>query len=424
MHSSVPRYCSLDDGYPLVHSLPFVTLHRFQLDETSAVYSKSLAVASMLAVTVLQTKGAHEGAVAQKIFLIAKFVAAGIVVCGGFYYAGFVDSSIASSNFSDFFSTRQDMGNGDTNAAAGFGVAFVAAMWAYDGYQAIGVMGKEMRNPRRDLPLVVSAGMPVVALLYILVNAGLLMVLPARKVATSTAVAVDALQKVAGDFGGTLAAICVAIAALGSLNGSVFTTSRIVHWAAQKSLLPLPVARCSNASRVLAGLNQASAPRNVLWLVFLVATVLCLSGDFSSLLDYFAAAQWVFQAMVAVAVLKMRRVRPLASRGDAYSVKYVALTATIVIGVAVFVLVSECIEDIRVAAASTGVIASGLIIYVLCKRTQGQTTTAYADLRDIDDDVREVELELHESDMEQIPDECFRIELDLELEQTDSTSTI
>src|SRR6185503_5020058 len=49
-------------------------------------------------------------------------------------------------------------GAGATGGVAGFFVALVAALWAYDGWNTAGMLGSEVENPQRTFPLALIAG--------------------------------------------------------------------------------------------------------------------------------------------------------------------------------------------------------------------------------------------------------------------------
>ena len=66
------------------------------------------------------------------------------------------------------------------NLAGAFGVALVASLWAYKGWEAVTFSAGEIRNPQRNLPLGLLAGTALIAALYIVANLAYLYVLPGR----------------------------------------------------------------------------------------------------------------------------------------------------------------------------------------------------------------------------------------------------
>ena len=82
---------------------------------------------------------------------------------------------------------------------AGFMAALVAALWAFDGWADLTMLGGEIRRPERSIPIALILGVGTVAVLYVLNNAAVQYVLPASQIAasprpcsTATAIAVGA----------------------------------------------------------------------------------------------------------------------------------------------------------------------------------------------------------------------------------------
>ena len=55
---------------------------------------------------------------------------------------------------------------------AGFMAALVAALWAYDGWNDLNMVGGEMKNPGRNIPIALIAGVATVGVLYMLMECG------------------------------------------------------------------------------------------------------------------------------------------------------------------------------------------------------------------------------------------------------------
>ncbi len=86
-------------------------------------------------------------------------------------------------------------------AIAGFFVALVAALWAYDGWNTAGMIGSDIQNPRKNLPRALIWGTVTVIAIYVMANLAYLYVLSAPEVAASQRVAADMMRRVAGPSG-------------------------------------------------------------------------------------------------------------------------------------------------------------------------------------------------------------------------------
>src|SRR5208282_5550961 len=83
-----------------------------------------------------------------------------------------------------------------------FLAALAAALWAYDGWEDLNLVGSEVENPQRNFPRALVGGVALVALIYFLFSAACLRVLPFNVVAASPHIASDVVQHVAGPIAG------------------------------------------------------------------------------------------------------------------------------------------------------------------------------------------------------------------------------
>ena len=77
-------------------------------------------------------------------------------------------------------------------------VAFQSVIWTYYGYPDAAKNAEEVKDPNRSLPRIFLLGITSVTLLYLLLNAAFLQVLPLEKIATSTLVAGDVAEAIFG----------------------------------------------------------------------------------------------------------------------------------------------------------------------------------------------------------------------------------
>ena len=65
---------------------------------------------------------------------------------------------------------------------AGFFVALVAALWAYDGWNNAGMFGSEIEQPQKNLPRALIGGTLAIMAIYLLTNLAYFYVLSAPEV--------------------------------------------------------------------------------------------------------------------------------------------------------------------------------------------------------------------------------------------------
>src|SRR5207248_5912051 len=82
-----------------------------------------------------------------------------------------------------------------------FGLALVSVLWAYDGWGDLSFVGGEVKDPERNLPRALVLGTGAIILIYLLVNAAYLYLLPIEQMARSPLVAADAAHLLVGRTG-------------------------------------------------------------------------------------------------------------------------------------------------------------------------------------------------------------------------------
>jgi basic amino acid/polyamine antiporter, APA family len=117
-----------------------------------------------------------------------------------------------------------------------FAEAVLLLSFAFVGWESVVVSAGETRNPQRDLPLALIAGLCLVALLYLLIQAVCIGTLP--QLAASERPLVDAAHTFLGPHGALLITLGAAVSMVGTLNGSMLTISRLPYAMAEAGQLP------------------------------------------------------------------------------------------------------------------------------------------------------------------------------------------
>jgi APA family basic amino acid/polyamine antiporter len=99
--------------------------------------------------------------------------------------------------------------------ASGFGVALIAAFWAYDGWNNITYIAGEVSRPQRNIPLSLIIGIGMVVLLYGLTNVAYLRFLTPAQIAVSPLPAADAARMLGGEWAVRAILIAVILSTLG-----------------------------------------------------------------------------------------------------------------------------------------------------------------------------------------------------------------
>ncbi|KAK1749747.1 amino acid/polyamine transporter I [Echria macrotheca] len=117
--------------------------------------------------------------------------------------------------------------------------ALVAAMWAYSGWEVLGLVGGNIRNPGKNFPRVMNSSMSIVLALTLFANVSYFSVLGFDEVARSTTLGLIFSQHFLGRAGSVLYAVAICLSTLGTLNVKMFTAGRLTQAAAERGYLPL-----------------------------------------------------------------------------------------------------------------------------------------------------------------------------------------
>jgi APA family basic amino acid/polyamine antiporter len=183
--------------------------------------------------------------------------------------------------------------------------ALVPAMWAYNGFNDLGDVGEEIQHPGKNIPLAIILGLLTVGGLYLLANVIYFRTLPFAVLAQSQHIASDVVETFAGARGATWMTVAMAVSALGALHVVVLTGARIPYAMARDGVFFPFAIRIHPKFRTPSGS-----------LIFLgsLASLLALSGTYEELYSLFVFAVWIFFALNAIALLRLRKIEPNLSR--------------------------------------------------------------------------------------------------------------
>ena len=259
---------------------------------------KSVAILSIVALTVLNCLGVKPGTVTQNVLTLIKIglVAALIVI-------GFVLPGGSAANFEPLWPAAS-LGS----LIAPFGIAMVAVLWAYDGWIEITYVGGEVKDPGRNLPRSIVLATLIAVALYCLVTASFSYVLSPSRLAASPLVASDAAQVTLGRAGAGLVAVAIMISTLGSNNGIVLTAARIPYAMARDGLLPRALARVDPrfVTPVTSLVVQGVIAIALTW----ISIEPSWKDTYGRLFTYVVLGEFIFYALSAGAVIVLRRRAP------------------------------------------------------------------------------------------------------------------
>jgi amino acid transporter len=183
------------------------------------------------------------------------------------------------------------------------GGALAAVLWAFDGWNNLTMVGEEIKNPQRTIPLVMVLGIIFVAAVYLLTNIAFLYAYPIESIKESQHIAQDIAKTILGSGAGQFITLAALISTYASLNGSVLSGARVFFAMSRDGYI-------TKKASLLGAKNRT--PSMSLLIQGLLATgIIVIFGHdkqaFERVLDYALFGTWGFYSITAFAVIIIRR---------------------------------------------------------------------------------------------------------------------
>lgn len=284
-----------------------------------------LAICSIILLTYINIRGLREAKFVQDIFTIAKTAALfGLILLGLFIGA---NAQAISANFSNIWEGKWihlvDGKIGWVESLSGFsivaaiGVSMVGSLFASVAWENITFTAGEIKNPKRNIPLSLFFGTSIVIILYFLANVAYLLVLPLTgnpdgkdvmslgiQFAAEDRVGTAAANLIFGEPAAIIMALMIMVSTFGCNNGLILAGPRVFYAMAKDKLF----------FKSTGMLNSKSVPANALIFQGIWASLLCLSGTYSQLLDYVVFAVLIFYILTIVGIFILRKKEPDVAR--------------------------------------------------------------------------------------------------------------
>ncbi len=274
------------------------------------------AIILIVFLTYVNTRGIREGKVVQTTFTVSKLLALfGLMLCGFL----FASESFWDANWQTGFISMQDLGVGGAGKQplgwteiggvtllGAIAAAMTGSLFSSDAWNNVTFIAGEIKNPQRNIGLSLFLGTLIVSVLYMATNLMYLHVLPLDGIAfpKSDRLAVAAANQIFGNPGMQLIAVLIMISTFGCNNGLVLAGARVYYTMAKDKLF----------FRQAGELNRNAVPEWALWAQCVVASLLCLSGEYGNLLDMISFVVVIFYTLTIAGIFVLRRKRPDAPR--------------------------------------------------------------------------------------------------------------
>lgn len=327
----------------------------FGLAEDSVGLAVKIAATGLIVVlSLLNYRGLDFAEGATRLLTVLMFVAMLAVVILGLQSGS---GSLANLTTSDPAAVPTDR-----NLLNALVLASLGAFWGYEGWNYIGYMGEEVRNPQRNLPLALGFGTALVIGLYMLLNAVYLYGLPIDALtrindSPDKIAAVEVVRQGAGMTGVLFVSGLIVVTTFNATNATVLMSARLFFAMARDGLFFRSAAQIH---------PRYQTPWVAVLLQGIWAILLVWSGSFDQLTDRLIFAAFIFYGATAFGVIWLRWRMPNAERP--FRVPGYPLVPLLFGGFCLFLVVITLINQPVQALTGLALIATGLPFYWFWKK--------------------------------------------------------
>ncbi len=268
-----------------------------------------VAIAVVLLLTWVNTRGVKEGKLIQTTFTVSKLLALFGLILAGFL---FVEHSYWNENWATGMLSQKAMVNDDGSITwtsiggitllGAIAASMVGSIFSSDAWNNVTFIAGEIKNPKRNIGLSLFLGTLIVTIIYVSANLMFLNMLPMDQIAKpeEDRIAIAAASVIFGAAGRSIIAVLIMVATFGCINGLVLAGARVYYTMAQDGLF----------FKKAGVLNNSAVPQWALWAQAVVASLLCLSGRYGDLLDMISFVVVIFYVLTIMGIFILRKKRP------------------------------------------------------------------------------------------------------------------
>lgn len=245
----------------------------------------------------------------------------------------------------------------NSTLAAGFGLAMIAVLWAYEGWQWVSYSAGEMVAPQKDFPRASLYGGLTLIVIYLLPVCAYMAALGPARAATESTIASAAVSTVAGPWAAKLVALIILISVFSNANSGVLTAPRVFYAMAKDGLFFRQFAEVH---------PRFHTPAISIIAMGVWSTALALSGTFEQLLTYVVFVGWIFYGLAGASIFVFRRRDPNAPRP--YRVPGYPLTPLLFVLSAAALVINTVAADWKDSAFGVVILLLGLPAYLFWRK--------------------------------------------------------
>jgi amino acid transporter len=252
-------------------------------------YSASIYAAITITLfTGLNLLGLRQGKWTQNLLSMAQVLGLLVIVVVGF---AFISAT-----------TSPSIPVESSTSSGNLGLAMIFVLLSYGGWNEAAYISADIKNVRRNMVRSLLWSIGIISAIYLLINLAYLHGLGVAGMAQSNTVAADLMRRALGEPGVWMISFLIAVAALGSINATIFTGAR-TNYALGRDF--------SLFSFLGHWHHRANTPTRSLVVQAGIALALVLLGTlkrkgFETMVDYTAPVFWFFFLLTGISLFILR----------------------------------------------------------------------------------------------------------------------
>ena len=268
-------------------------------------HAQLLSIVVIVLLTYINTRGIKSGKFIQTTFTLTKLVSLFGLIAFGFIM---LKPDVWTANWTNAWDMHSLAKDGTIQsytmvaALTAFTAAMVGSIFSSDAWNNVTFIAGEVKNPQRNIGLSLFLGTLIVTIIYILANLVYTGVLPLQEIASAEKdrVAVAASSVIFGNIGTVIIALMIMVSTFGCNNGLILAGARVYYSMSKDGLF----------FKKTGILNKNEVPEFALWMQCVVASVLCLSGQYGNLLDMISFVVVIFYVLTIGGIFILRFKQP------------------------------------------------------------------------------------------------------------------
>jgi basic amino acid/polyamine antiporter, APA family len=344
---------SLNNLVPLPNSSPTLsTINLFGLHPFDNLGVKAVAITMIIFLTYFNHRGLKLGENLSRILTTTMVVVMLLIIVLGLTssYGHLENFSINSVNYK----SEEMSGSALFGAMA---LACLSAFWGYEGWNNLGYIGGEIKNPQKNLPWALTIGTLIIMALYLLMNFVYLYIMPIDDLIAihknqNGIAAVSVVSMFLGKGGGLLISCLILVTTFNCVSSTILLSSRLFYAMAKDDMFFKSINYIH---------PKYNTPSKALALQAVWAILLVLSGTFDQLTDMLIFAAFIFYGATTLGVFILRVKMPDAPRP--YRVIGYPVVPAIFILFCIALIINTLISKPYEALIGTALMLTGLPFY-------------------------------------------------------------